>query len=121
MTISSNEAPNHSATRGVITVTAAFFAWGLWPLFLKPLHAVDALQVCGWRAILGCIVGFLWLAWRGEVYKAWLAIKDHQVMMRLIATAALLIINWSVYIWAVANHQVVTSSLGYFINPLMNV
>lgn len=102
-------------------MTCAFFAWGLWPLFLKPLHAVDALQVCAWRAILGCAVGFAWLFWRKEVAKARAAIFDAQVRLRLFATAGLLIVNWGVYIWAIANHQVVSSSLGYFINPLMNV
>jgi chloramphenicol-sensitive protein RarD len=66
-------------------------------------------------------VGFLWLHWRGELSKARDAIVNHAVAARLMTTAALLIINWSVYIWAIANHQVVSSSLGYFINPLMNV
>ena len=98
-----------------------FFAWGLWPLFLKPLHGVDALQVCAWRAILGCSVGFVWLALRKETNKAWQTVKDRAVVLRLIATAMLLIVNWAVYIWAIANHQVVSSSLGYFINPLINV
>jgi chloramphenicol-sensitive protein RarD len=117
----SSSSPDQAATRGVIAVTAAFFAWGLWPLFLKPLHAVDAFQVCAWRAVLGCAVGFLWLALRKEVNKAWIAMKDPGVVMRLLATAGLLLVNWAVYIWAIANHQVVSSSLGYFINPLMNV
>jgi len=112
---------DRSASRGGMAVTCAFFAWGLWPLFLKPLHAVDALQVCAWRALLGCAVGFIWLHWRGELSKAWDAITNRAVALRLMAAAALLIVNWSVYIWAIANHQVVSSSLGYFINPLMNV
>lgn len=112
---------DHSARRGGIAVTCAFFAWGLWPLFLKPLHAVDALQVSAWRAILGCTVGFAWLAWKKELTKAYDAIRNSRVMLRLLATAGLLIVNWTVYIWAIANHQVVSSSLGYFINPLMNV
>jgi len=116
-----SDSSDHAARRGGIAVTCAFFAWGLWPLFLKPLHAVDTLQVCAWRALLGCAVGFIWLAWRNEISKARQAIFDRDVMLRLVATAGLLIVNWGVYIWAIANHQVVSSSLGYFINPLMNV
>ncbi len=112
---------NNSAARGGIAVACAFFAWGLWPLFLKPLHAVDALQVAAWRAVLGCGVGFIWLFSRKELHKAYDAILSRPVALRLLTTAALLIINWTVYIWAIANHQVVSSSLGYFINPLMNV
>ncbi len=113
--------PDRSVTRGGIAVSCAFFAWGLWPLFLKPLHAVDALQVSAWRAVLGCAVGFAWLAWRSEVSKALDAIMNPHVAVRLMVTAVLLIANWTVYIWAIANHQVVSSSLGYFINPLVNV
>ena len=112
---------DHAATRGGIAVACAFFAWGLWPLFLKPLHAVDALQVSAWRAILGCSVAFLWLSWRKELHKAREALSSRPVVLRLLIAAALLIANWTVYIWAIANHQVVSSSLGYFINPLMNV
>jgi len=121
MSVTTRSISQDHASRGGIAVTCAFFAWGLWPLFLRPLHAVDTLQVCAWRAILGCAIGFIWLAWRSELSKARDAIFNRPVMLRLVATAALLIVNWGVYIWAIANHQVVSSSLGYFINPLMNV
>jgi len=64
---------------------------------------------------------FLWLAWRGELASVRRALADPGTRLRLVASAALISVNWLVYVWAVTNGQVVEASLGYFINPLLNV
>jgi chloramphenicol-sensitive protein RarD len=64
---------------------------------------------------------FAWLALRGELPAVRRALADPGTRLRLVASAGLISVNWLVYVWAVTNGQVVEASLGYFINPLLNV
>ncbi len=106
---------------GVSAVAGAFFIWGLLPLYLKPLTSIPALQIAAWRYLMGCIFVFGWVSWRGELAQVRRAFTTPRLCMRLVATAGLLAVNWVLYAWGVSHGQVLTTSLGYFINPLVNV
>jgi chloramphenicol-sensitive protein RarD len=106
---------------GLISAAIAFLIWGLLPIFLKQLTEVPVLQVIAHRLVWGYVVAMIWLALRGEVAAIWRALADPQIRWRLCASAALISTNWFVYVWGVANDRVIETSLGYFINPLLNV
>jgi chloramphenicol-sensitive protein RarD len=106
---------------GVIAIAGAFSIWGLLPLYLKPLNSIPALQIAGWRYLMGCVVVVGWLGWRGELPHIRRAFGTPALLGRLTATASLLAVNWTLYAWGVAHGQVLLTSLGYFINPLVNV
>jgi chloramphenicol-sensitive protein RarD len=112
---------NSRAGSGVTAVAVAFFIWGLLPLYLKPLIDVPALQISGWRSIMGCVVAVSWIAWRGELPAVWRVFTQPALLSRLALTSGLLATNWVLYAWGVAHGQVLLTSLGYFINPLVNV
>ena len=114
-------AADHRARSGVSAVAASFFIWGLLPLYLKPLATVPALQIAGWRYLMGCAVVTGWIAWRGELSDVRRAFASSALLGRLVVTASLLAVNWILYAWGVGHHQVLLTSLGYFINPLVNV
>jgi chloramphenicol-sensitive protein RarD len=63
----------------------------------------------------------IWLAARGEVSSIRQSLADPQIRWRLCVSAALITINWLAYVWGIANNRVVETSLGYFVNPLVNV
>jgi chloramphenicol-sensitive protein RarD len=106
---------------GLAATVAAFLIWGLLPLYLHPLHAVPALQIMAHRLVWCCVFVLIWLALRGELPQVRKALASPATRGRLIASALLISLNWLVYVWAVGNGHVVESSLGYFINPLVNV
>ena len=108
-------------SRGLAAAAGAFFIWGLLPLYLKLLQAVPVLQVTAHRLVWGCLFALGWLALRRELDHVWAALRNPRVLVRLLASATLIGLNWVVYVWGVANNHVVETSLGYFINPLMNV
>ena len=107
--------------RGVAATVGAFVVWGLFPLYWRLLQHVPSLQIIAhrvvWSAVL--VVGWLCLRERG----AWLRRIAAQPRARatLALTSVLISCNWGLYIWSVNNGHVVEASLGYFINPLVNL
>jgi chloramphenicol-sensitive protein RarD len=110
-----------SAGSGLAAAVGAFVIWGLFPLYLKPMAEVPALQIMAHRVVWCCLLVFAWLALRGELGSVRAALRDPPSRLRLAASATLISINWLLYVWAVNNGHTVEASLGYFINPLLNV
>ncbi|MBJ6124489.1 EamA family transporter RarD [Microvirga splendida] len=107
---------------GVLYALAAFFMWGLAvPLHFKLLASIPAPQILAHRIVwaslfaLGLIVAFR------QVGKLIEAVLSRKRLLLLGISAGLIAINWLVYIWAVNSGHLVQTSLGYFINPLLNV
>jgi chloramphenicol-sensitive protein RarD len=107
--------------RGLSASISAFLIWGLLPLYLKVLEMVPVLQLTAHRVAWGFLFGFGWLLVRGEARSMMRALADPQTRSKLFITAALIGINWGIFMWGTANHHVVEVSLGYFIAPLLNV
>jgi chloramphenicol-sensitive protein RarD len=107
--------------RGLQVAVASFVLWGVMPLYWHLLKAVPSLQITLHRILWSAVLVCAWLGWsRG---RGWLRATLAQPRAAgLLALSGLLIGgNWGLYIWAVNAGHVVESSLGYFINPLLNV
>ncbi|RPE79742.1 EamA family transporter RarD [Vulcaniibacterium tengchongense] len=106
---------------GLLVAAAAFVLWGLMPLFWHLLKAVPSLQIVAHRIVWGALMVGAWLLWKQG--RGWLrAILARPRAAGMLALSGLLIaFNWGLYIWAVNAGHVVETSLGYFINPLLNV
>lgn len=113
--------PTAAGGQGLAATLGAFAIWGLFPLYLRGLAAVPPLQLVAHRIAWACVLVLGWMAWRGGLRDLPAALQRRGVLPRLLATAVLVTLNWLVYVWAVANERVVETSLGYFINPLLNV
>ncbi len=120
-TMSQPTADSHATRQGITAVASAFLIWGMLPLYLKPLNSISALQIAAWRYAMGCITVIGWISWRGELDKVRQAFMQPPLLARLVLTASLLAVNWTLYAWGIAHGQVLVTSLGYFINPLVNV
>jgi chloramphenicol-sensitive protein RarD len=107
--------------RGLAAAASAFFIWGLLPLYLKALQGVPVLQITAHRLVWGCVFAFVWLRMRREIGQVWAALREPATRWRLCASASLISINWITYVYGIAANRVVETSLGYFINPLVNV
>jgi chloramphenicol-sensitive protein RarD len=110
-----------TARLGALYGIGAYVSWGLLPLFLKLLVGVPAFQIVAhrilWSLLLLAVIVTIARGW-GQIRAA---IAVPRTVLLLCASAALIAINWTVYIWAVVHGHVVEASLGYFINPLLNV
>ena len=95
--------------------------WGAFPLYLKPLHDLSALQIIAHRVAWACVLVLAWLFARGELRDLRKPLTNPAILGRLTASAMLITVNWLAYVWGVGHGHVVEASLGYFINPLVNV
>jgi len=99
----------------------AYVIWGFFPLYFRQLSHVSPMDVLSHRAVWACLFVGLLLTLRRNWGKV-LAVFRTPRQFAMLALAALLVgSNWLVFLWAVANRQVVASSLGYFLTPLVNV
>jgi chloramphenicol-sensitive protein RarD len=106
---------------GILYAFFAFVCWGLFPVYFKALHQSPALEMLAhrmaWSLVFVLAVLLVRHHWR------WLGpvLRERRLVARFVASAALLSANWGLYIWAVNAGHIVEASLGYFINPLINV
>ena len=107
--------------RGIAYAAAAYLLWGVFPIYFKALQHVAPLEILGHRIVwsLAVCVALL-LALRRLQWLAELR-RQPRVLAWFAASSVLVAANWFVYIWAVNAGRVVDASLGYFINPLVNV
>ncbi len=109
------------ATRtGLILGIGAYALWGLLPLYLRLLRAVPAVQVLAHRVLWSLLLLAAIVAVTRRA-RAIVGAARGRTLLLLCGSAALIAVNWMVYIWAVQNGHVLEASLGYFINPLVNV
>ena len=107
--------------RGYILGLSAYIIWGLFPLYFKAIQSVPALEIIVHRALWSALFGaLLLLVWK---HPGWLReLLSHPKRFAVLALSGLLIAsNWLVYVWAVNNERMLEASLGYYINPLINV
>ncbi|HHS96595.1 MAG TPA: EamA family transporter RarD [Chloroflexi bacterium] len=106
---------------GIWYAIGAYGLWGLLPVYWKWLQHVPAVQLMSHRVVwsFAFLCAFLALTGRWSRFRA--AIGDRRVLRVHLITAALIGINWLIYVWAVNAGFIVETSLGYFINPLLSV
>jgi chloramphenicol-sensitive protein RarD len=105
---------------GILSAASAFLCWGLFPLYFHAIGEVPSLQILAHRMLWSLLFLVIVLAVRKQW--AWLnLLRQPRIVGSFVASALLLSVNWLIYIWAVNNGHVIEASLGYFINPLVNI
>ena len=107
--------------RGIWVAVASYVLWGVMPLYWHLLKVVPSLEIIAHRIVWSTVLVVGWLSWKYG--RGWL--RETLAMPRaawlLAISGTLIAFNWGLYIWAVNAGHVVETSLGYFINPLLNV
>ncbi|MFC5460127.1 EamA family transporter RarD [Massilia niabensis] len=105
---------------GIFSAALAFLCWGLFPIYFHAVKEVPAMQILAHRMLWSLAFLLIVLALRRQW--SWLGqVRQPRIFWNFVASAVLLSANWLVYIWAVNNGHVIEASLGYFINPLVNI
>ncbi|HYG63983.1 MAG TPA: EamA family transporter RarD [Thermoanaerobaculia bacterium] len=107
--------------KGALYAIAAYLWWGFSVFYFKAVAGVPPLEIMAHRVVWSVPLLFAWLAWRGRLADVRRAVSDRRTLAILLVTTALIAGNWLVFIIAVNSGRVTQASLGYYINPLVNV
>jgi len=107
--------------RGLAAGAAAFTLWGLFPVYFHSLSAVAAPQIIAHRIVWSSLFLLAWMALRGQLGLLSVIFTRPALLARLALSALLISGNWLVWVWSVTHNHIVDTSLGYYINPLVNV
>ena len=114
-------APAGSHEGGLPYALAAYGIWGFAPLFFKLLSSVPPVEVLAQRIVWSLPLCFLIMAFRRQIGDYLAALRDPRVLRMLLASSLLIAVNWLVYIFSIFTDHVLAASLGYYLNPLVNV
>lgn len=107
--------------KGTLFAIFAFFIWGLSPIYWKFLCSIPAFEVIMHRIIWSFIFLLPLLFLSKKVHTLWNVLTNLKLLLILLVTAAIVASNWFVFIWAVNHDMVLHASLGYYMNPIINV
>lgn len=107
--------------RGILYAIAAYMSWGLLPLYWKLFQTMGAWEILAhrivWSVVFVAIILLVTKRWK----QMWGAMSGAKVIGAMVTCSLIISVNWLLYIWAVNNGNVMETSLGYYINPLISV
>lgn len=106
---------------GAIFGASSFLIWGISPLYWKALTAVPALEIIAHRVVWSFLILIPLVLFRNRWNDFLSALTNWRSMAILTVTSLFVSCNWLIYIWAINNGFLLQASLGYYINPLVNV
>lgn len=113
--------PDRAALIGGLSAVGAFGAWGFLPVYFKYMQDVPPLEILAHRIVWSVVLVGIMLRVLGRWAEVLTILESKRLMMWLCVSSILLACNWTLFIWAVTNDHLLQGSLGYYINPLVNV
>ena len=107
--------------RALALGVSCYVIWGFFPLYFSLLSPAGAVEVIVHRAVWGLFFCLVALALTGSLGKIRALIADRGALWRLAVAGALVVVNWSVYVYAVLAGHTTDAAVGYFINPLVTI
>ncbi|SUI84382.1 EamA family transporter RarD [Shewanella morhuae] len=107
--------------KGILLAVSAYCMWGFAPLYFKLLNHVSATEILIHRVIWSFVFMLIIMLFIGGFSRLRILLKQPKQLMVLTITSIVIAGNWLLFIWAVNNDHMLDASLGYFINPLLNV
>ena len=107
--------------KGFVFALSAYLLWGFLPLYMKAVAHIPAIEVVAHRVVWSVPVAGVVLLALGRTGDLKAALASPRTLAMAALTAAIITLNWGVYVWAIAVDRTVETALGYYINPLVTV
>ncbi len=109
------------AFKGFIYALSAYLLWGFLPFYMKAVGHIPSAEVVAHRVIWSLPVAGILLLWLGRTSDIRTAVRSPRTLAMGALTAALISINWGIYVWAISVDRALETALGYYINPLFSI
>lgn len=106
---------------GICYALGAYLMWGFAPLYFKYLEFIPVYEILAHRVIWSVFITAIFITYFKHWSNVWQVCTSPKSLFILTITAILISVNWTVFIWAINNGRMLEASLGYFINPIINV
>ncbi len=106
---------------GFLYALTAYLLWGFLPLYMKALAHIPPVEVIAHRVVWSLPIALAVLAWLGRTGDLKAALKSPRMLGMGALTAALISVNWGIYVWAIGSGHALDAALGYYINPLFSI
>jgi len=111
--------PNETA--GIVYAACAYAIWGVLPIYWDILGGVPPLELSFHRMVWCAVFAFFVTVSRGRLKAVWTAVRVPHLLLALSVSSVLIAANWTIYIFSIADRQLIEASLGYYINPLLSI
>lgn len=108
-------------SKGFLFALAAYLIWGFLPLYMKLVAHIPAIEVVAHRVIWSVPIAVSVLVLMGRTKDVVIALRSPKTLLMASLTAALVTVNWGIYVWSIANDRTLDAALGYYINPLFSI
>lgn len=107
--------------KGLALAVTAYVLWGFLPLYMKAMAHVGPVEIVAHRIIWSVPVAGALLVVLGRTQDLKAALGNPKMLGMACLTAALISVNWAIYVWAIASGNALDAALGYYINPLFSI
>lgn len=107
--------------RGFAFALAAYLLWGFLPFYMKAVAHIPAVEVVAHRVVWSVPIAAVVLILLGRTQDIRAALKSSRTMAMAFVTAAVITVNWGIYVWSIGAGRAVETALGYYINPLFSI
>ncbi|WP_108861142.1 MULTISPECIES: EamA family transporter RarD [Ruegeria] len=112
---------NEDTPKGLALAVTAYVLWGFLPLYMKALAHIGPVEIVAHRIVWSVPVAGLLLVALGRTGDLKAALQNPKMLGMACLTAALISVNWAIYVWAIASGNALDAALGYYINPLFSI
>lgn len=112
---------NADTPQGLAFAVSAYLLWGILPIYLKAMSYMPATEILAQRIIWSVPVAGLLLIVLRRTGDLRAALANPRMLTQACLTAALISVNWGIYVWAITADRALDAALGYYINPLFSV
>lgn len=107
--------------KGVLFAVIAHLFWGGMAVYFGLIRHINPMEIAVNRGVWSIPIAAIVVWWLGQLNEVWAVFKKPKMVLILTLTSAIIVFNWTLYIWCIQHGRALEASLGYFINPLMNV
>ena len=112
---------NEDTLRGFGFALSAYLLWGVLPIYMKSVAHISPAEVIAHRVIWSIPIAAAVLIWLGRTADIRAAIRNPRMLAMAGCTAALITVNWGIYVWSIGAGHALDAALGYYINPLFSI